>query len=102
MSAAVKILDWRPVRRNSLLGFARAELPSGMIVADVTILTGARGPWASPSSKAMIGSDGAALRDAAGKIRYVPIIEFATTEIRSRFSAAVVEAVSAAFPEAMT
>ncbi len=45
MSRAVTIRDWRPMRKNSLLGFARVELPSGMIVADVTILVGERGPW---------------------------------------------------------
>jgi DNA-binding cell septation regulator SpoVG len=53
--SAVRILDWRELRKNSLLGFAKVELPSGMVISDVTILSGERGPWASPPSKPMIG-----------------------------------------------
>ncbi len=96
----MKILDWRPLRKNSLLGFARVELPSGMILSDVTILTGDRGPWASPPSKPMLDRDGVAMKDAkAGKIRYSPFIEFTSREIRDRWSAAVIEAMRDAHPE---
>ncbi|MDQ2802608.1 MAG: hypothetical protein M3Y41_07955 [Pseudomonadota bacterium] len=72
-----------------------------MILADVTILLGDRGPWASPPSKPMIGRDGVAMTDAAGKIRYSAIIEFATKEIRDRFSAGVIDGLRAAHPEAL-
>ena len=70
MTGIVKILDWRPLKKNSLLGFAKVELPSGMVISDVTILTGEHGPWASPPSKPMIDRDGVAMKDAAGKLRY--------------------------------
>jgi hypothetical protein len=98
--SATRIIEWRPLRRNSLLGFAKIELPSGMIIADVTILTGARGPWASPPAKPLIDRDGAVMKDATtGKVRYAPIIEFTSKEIRDRWSAAVIEAMRAAHPE---
>jgi hypothetical protein len=42
--SAIEILDWRPIRRNTPIGFAKVELPSGMVISDVTILTGERGP----------------------------------------------------------
>lgn len=96
-----RVLDWRPLRKNSLLGFAKVELPSGMVIADVTVLTGANGPWASPPSKPMIGSDGVVMKDASGKIRYSPIIEFTARDIRNRFSASVIEALREAHPEAL-
>ncbi len=99
MTRAVTIRDWRPMRKNSLLGFARVELPSGMIIADVTILVGERGPWASPPSKPMMGKDGVALTDDKGKIRYSPVIEFASKEIRDRWSVGVIEAMRASHPE---
>ena len=102
MTSAVNILDWRPLKKNSLLGFAKVELPSGMVLLDVTILTGERGPWASPPSKPMLDREGAALKDAAGKLRYSPIIEFTSREIRDRWSAAVIDAMRAAHPEALT
>ena len=98
---AVKVREFKQLRKGSLLGFARIEMPSGMILHDVTILTGEHGPWASPPSKPMIGRDGVAIKDAAGKTRYSPLIEFASREARERFSTAVIEAMRAAHPEAM-
>ena len=76
------------------------ELPSGMVLLDVTILTGERGPWASPPSKPMVGRDGIVLTDNNGKTKYSPIIEFASKEIREKFSNAVIDALRAAHPEA--
>ena len=99
--ASLKILDWREMRRNSLLGFAKVEFPSGMIVSDVTLLQGEKGPWASPPSKPMIGRDGAVMKDDAGKVRYVPIIEFVDKATRNRWSDSVIEALRAAHPEVL-
>ena len=99
--SAVRILEWRPLRKNSLLGFAKVELPSGMVIADVTVLTSERRPWASPPSKPMISRDGTVMKDPSGKIKYTPIIEFVSKEARDRFSRAVVDALRAAHPEAL-
>lgn len=97
----IRILDWKPLRKNSLIGFAKIEQPSGMIISDVTILTSERGPWASPPSKPMITGDGVAMKDAAGKIRYSPFIEFKSKDVRSRWSDLVIEAMRATHPEAL-
>lgn len=96
---APKILDWRDVRKNSLVGFCKVEFPSGMVINDVTVLKGERGPWAAPPSKPMIGRDGGAMKDDNGKVRYVPIIEFTSKEIRNKWSDAVIEALRAEHPE---
>jgi hypothetical protein len=101
MSSAVRILDWRPRRRNSLLGFAKVELPSGMVIADVTVLISERGPWASPPSKPMIDRDGIVLRDEKHKIRYQPIIEFTSKNVRDRFSDQVIHALRQQHPDAL-
>jgi DNA-binding cell septation regulator SpoVG len=95
------ILDWRPMRRNSLLGFVKVQLPSGLIVCDVTILRGPNGLWAAPPSKPLINRDGIALKDAAGKIRYASVISFVSKETKDRWSAAVLAALQSAFPEAL-
>jgi hypothetical protein len=50
----IRIRDWRPLRKNSLLGFCRAEFASGLVISDITVLTSPRGPWASPPSKPML------------------------------------------------
>ena len=100
MSTSIQIRDWRPMRKGGLLGFAKIELPSGMILHDVTILIGDRGAWASPPSKPMIDRNGVAMTDAGtGKVRYSPLIEFASKEIREKFSNAVIDGLRATHPE---
>ena len=49
----------------------------------------------------MIDREGVAMKDGKGKLRYSPIIEFTSREIRDRWSAAVIEAMRAAHPEAL-
>ncbi len=99
--SAIQIRDWRPLRKGALLGFAKVELPSGMILADVAILAGDHGPWASPPSKPMLDRGGVALKDGAGKFKYAPIVEFVSAAVRDRFSGGVIDALRAAHPEAL-
>jgi hypothetical protein len=99
---SVRILDWKPLRKNSLLGFCKVEFPSGLVISDITVLTSPRGPWASPPSKTMVDRNGVVLKDAAGKIRYSRFIECKSKEIRDRWSSAVIEAMRAAHPGVFT
>jgi hypothetical protein len=90
--------DWKPVGRNTLLGFCRVRLPSGMILHDVAVHTRDGTWWVSPASKPMLSADGTALRDAEGKIRYQPIVSFEKTA-RQRFNSAIIDALRLAHPE---
>jgi len=92
------IKSFAPVRKNTLRGFAEVQLPSGMIIADVAVHVTEGRPWASPPSKAMLDRNGAALRDEVGKVRYSPIISFASKDLRDKFSAAIIDAMEAAHP----
>jgi hypothetical protein len=94
-----RILEWRELRKNSLLGFAKVELPSGMILADVTILSGLHGPYALPPSKPMISPSGVVMKDRNGKTRYTPIVDFTTKDVRSKFSASVITALQQSHPK---
>ena len=94
------IEEFPSVTRNSLRGFARVRLPSGLILHDTAIHERDGKACASPASKPMLSRDGTVVRDAAGKTQYVPIISFAPREIRDRFSSAVIEAMRSAHPEA--
>jgi len=49
----------------------------------------------------MIDRNGAVMTDQTGKVRYSPIIEFTSKDVRDRFSNAVVEALRLAHPEAL-
>jgi hypothetical protein len=98
------IEDFRAIHKNSLRGFARVRLPSGLILHDVGIHTGGdHKAWASPPSRPMLDHEDRALRGPDGKIiRYATIIAFATKEHRDRFSQVVVDAMREAHPEALT
>ena len=100
---APAILEFTPVIKNTLRGFARVRLPSGMVLVDCALHVGSNGrAWASPASKPMLDRNQNVMRDAEGKIRYVPTLEFVDKSTRDRFSDAVVAAVRERYPDALT
>ena len=98
---AIIILSWKPVPAGALLGFAAAQLPSGMVLHEIAIMRGPAGIWASPPSKPMLDRNGCAMADAAGKRRYAPCVSFADAGTRQRFSGGVIAALRQAHPEAL-
>lgn len=98
----VTISDWKPLCKGALCSFVTATLPSGMILHEVSVLITNGKTWASPPSKPMLDRDGRVMTDDAGKRRYSPIIEFATKEIRDRFLDAIIAALVAAHPGALS
>jgi hypothetical protein len=93
--------EWKPVGKNTLLGFCRVRLPSGMVLHDVAVHMKNGRRWASPSSKPRLGRDGLQLRDPDGKSLWTPIVSFETKAIGDRFSAQVIEALRREFPNAL-
>jgi hypothetical protein len=92
---------WRPLRKNTLLGFATiriVELDPAII--DVPVNTSHGKIWASPPSKPGI-KDGTVILGDNGRPQYFPIIEFGRKETRDAFSRAVVEAVTRFDPNAL-
>ncbi len=98
MSAGMEVRDWRPMRRGALLGFVKIATPSGLVMVDITVMNGERGPWCGMPSKPMLDRDGVAMKDQAGRVRYVALIEFTSKEAREKFSAAVIEALRSSHP----
>ena len=95
----VTVSDWKKFRRNTLVGFLTAHLPSGMTLHDVALHCRDGVWWVSPASKPMLNADGQVLRDEAGRIRYQPIVSFDSKTARQRFNSAVISAVQRAHPE---
>jgi hypothetical protein len=95
----VTIEEFKLLLRNSLRGFARVRMPSGMIFHDVSIHNSNGAWWASPASKPQINREGTCLRGKDDKVLYVPIVSFATRELRERFSGAIIEAIRRSHPE---
>ena len=61
----MRLLDFKPVRKNSLRGFASIKLPNGLIISDVVVGETGDRQWALLPSKAMIDRDGELMRDGA-------------------------------------
>jgi hypothetical protein len=88
-----------PVAKNSLLGFATVRMPSGMLLHDVGVHRQGGSFWAMPASKPMLDRSGTQLKDASGKLRWVPIVSFADKATRDRWSQAVVAALREQRPD---
>ena len=82
MSALPTIEEFREMRRNTLLGFARVRLPSGLILHDVAVHQKEGRAWASPPGRPALGKDGTQLqRD--GKAVFNPTVTFANRALRA-------------------
>ena len=94
--------DWKAISRNTLLGFCRVRLPSGMILHDVAVHMKNGKFWATPAGKPRLGRDGLQMTDpTTGKLQWTPIVAFETKQISDRFSTQVIEALRGAFPNAL-
>jgi hypothetical protein len=97
----IAIEEWKPRRQNTLIGFALVRLPSGMRLHDVSVHMMGDRAWALPAAKPQINRHGTAIRDGDGKIKYIPIVSFETKALGDKFSAAVIEALRLAHPDAL-
>lgn len=99
----LQLLDWRPLRQNTLRGFATVRLyPPGLIIHDLTVHRSSESLFALMPGKAMIGLDGHVLTDERGRRRYAPVIEVPDRTVRERLSAALVALIQSRDPEALT
>jgi len=101
---SVECVGWKPLHRNTLRGFCDVRLPElKLCIHDVAVHqhdSGAR--WAALPSKPQIDREGNAKRGPDGKIAYVPLLELEGRPVRDAFSAAVVRALIAFDPHALT
>ena len=99
----MRCVAWKPLQRNTLLGFATIQHASGLVLSDITVHRKGERCWASPPGKPKLDQSGTALRDReTGKIEYVQIVSFEPDALRHRWSDAVVDAVRRDFPVTMT
>lgn len=92
---AMKCLEYKEMRKGSLIGFATLEMDSGLIIKDCTFCEGGGRQWVSPPGKPQIDKDGTVVRDDNGKQKYVNIIQFRTKEIQDNWSGQAVRAIAA-------
>jgi DNA-binding cell septation regulator SpoVG len=90
---------WTPRRSGALLGFASVELLSGMIVNELRIMTGKRGPWVAMPAQRQTDKDGRPRLDANGKPIYAQMIEFRDRATADRFGRTILDLVQRHQPE---
>jgi hypothetical protein len=99
---AMAIEEFKSVEKNTLRGWARVRMPSGMILHDVGIFYDSDRAWVSAPSKAMLGRDGVRMRSAKeSKPLYAPVVSFETGALYRKFSDAVIAALRLAYPQAL-
>ena len=96
----VECLAWRPLRRNTLLGFARIRIAElDLTIHDIAVHESHGKLWAQPPARLWV-KDGVVVTGDDGKVQYAPILEFGRREVRDAFSDAVVRAVLTLNPRA--
>lgn len=95
----VTILEWKPVVRNSLRGFAKLQI-GALMIGDCPVHDTQGRKWCGLPSKPMLDGDGNVKRGDDGKIRYVPLVQWATKAASERFSDSVVAALEEKYPDA--
>jgi hypothetical protein len=98
----ILLLEWRPLVKGALRGFATLRLGRSLKINDVPVLASNGKLWAALPGKPLVDRDGRAMLDARGKQRFTPILEWSDKAAADRFSQAVVDAVRAEHgPEAL-
>jgi hypothetical protein len=92
---------FKPLVKGALRGFATIRLPIGLIIADVPVYTSHGRTWASLPSKPILDRDGRHVADESGKKQYAPLLQWANRATADRWSAAVIDLVRAAHPDAL-
>jgi hypothetical protein len=94
----MQLLEWSAFRKNTLHGFAVVELPSGLVIRDVSIHEKAGKWWVGLPARPQIGQDDKVIRNHSGKVQYAATLGWKDRDLADRFSAAVVELVRAEHP----
>lgn len=99
-----RLLDWRPLHKNTLLGFAKVQFSSGLIIGEIAVHRSGNRMWAAPPSRPWI-ENGAVVIGERGRPRYQSIIGFANHGVQASWSRQVLNALSeehpALFPDAV-
>ena len=96
----VALIEWRSVQKNSLRGFAVIRVGKSLTIKDLTVHRSNGRVWVGMPSKPLLDPSGSAKRDDAGKIKYLPILEWSDRATADRFSESVIAAIEAQHPGA--
>jgi hypothetical protein len=70
----MRLLEWRALRKNTLHGFCVIELPSGLIIRDISIHEKGGKWWASLPARPMLDAEGRHVSNHAGHKQYAALL----------------------------
>jgi hypothetical protein len=97
----MRLVSFKPLVKGALRGFANIQLPNGLTVNDCPVCLTNGKAWASLPSKPVLDRDGRQV-EVGGKRQYAAILAWQSRETADRWSAAVIDLVERANPEALT
>ena len=98
--ARAVLLAWRRVWKNRLRCFCSIGLPNGLLIDDIAVHVRGGRAWVSLPAELVLDADGRQIIRER-RPQYIAIIRSRTRDLADRFSAAVVELVRGADPEAL-
>jgi len=99
---SMQLLAGKSPVKNSLRVFADVELPNGLRICEIPVLSSAGKDWAALPSKPQIDKDDRQKIGVSGKPAYSPILEWRSRELADGFSAKIVALVLERYPDALS
>lgn len=100
MKLTLECLEFKPVHRNTLRGFAQIRVAEmRLTVYDVALHDKGGARWVQLPAKPQL-KDGQSVKDERGKPAYFKVLEFDNDEVRRAFSDRAIQAVLAFAPDA--
>ena len=98
----VECRQFRPFQKNTLVGFADIFIRDmQLVIRDISLHQKNAARWASLPARPMVLKDGSIAKDeTTGKAKFIAILEFASRDVSTAFSSAVIAAVLAHSPNA--
>jgi DNA-binding cell septation regulator SpoVG len=93
-----RLKKWMPRRSGALLGFCSVQLPSGLVINGLRVMTGADGLWIASPAQKQVDRAGQPRRDANGKQIYSQIVEFKDKPTADRFRDLILDLVHRQYP----
>ena len=94
----ISLLEWKPLSRNSLRGFATVRLGQSLKISDIAVHAANGRRWAQLPARPALNTDGTARRDENGKIQYIPLMKWLDRDASDRFSEGVIAAIEREYP----
>jgi hypothetical protein len=98
---SVKVESFKPLRSNSLYGFADLLIPEIRLrIKDASVHQSHGRQWIGLPAKPQIDREGRVRHDERGKVAYASILQFTDKTTSDAFSARAIEALLEAYPHA--